>query len=170
MGHFHPLLRRLSHSRPLFFIKVFSIRLSGYICFNKSCWWLDSNPDTMALDETNLLNLPQPPLPYLVIFNSTKFVEKCSKTGWDSKSRLMLSGETDLLTLSVHKALALTSIVKTRQSDRWRHLLAISCNEQDIRLGGSMVQCIGMLFALQNFTARRLRSCLSILNNMCPWP
>ena len=37
----------------------------------------------MALDETNLLNLPQPPLPYLVIFNSTKFVEKCSKQSKD---------------------------------------------------------------------------------------
>ena len=67
-----------------------------------------------------------------------------------------------------------TSIVKTRQTDRWRQLLAISCNKQGIGLGGGGVpyqsRCgVGHLpHWMQNSTSRWLCDCVSSFNNRSP--
>ena len=42
-----------------------------------------------------------------------------------------------------------TCIVKTRRTDRWHHLLAISCNEESIGLGGGWV-AVHLPLSLQN--------------------
>ena len=75
-------------------------------------------------------------------------------------------------------SMAETAIVKTRQTDWWRHLLAISRNEQGIGLIGGGVPywrvcgAVHMPFWMQNSTSTRWPGgCVSSFDNrhLCQW-